>query len=218
MSKYNLKNIDVEDAYAYASRRFKQSGKNIKRSLPNFGRNYILLQESFKYALDIPRREMPVIEPKDMKKFQEKIRSGHIDIFKPYASTKLFPKDLTAKRSSEWLTLGLKDGSISDDMLKAKIIKMPAYHLKPLQSQIWLDVMIDGMLQYGIPRRGAKVLNTTIIVSDEGYIIDGHHRWAQVMLGNPKLEMSCLLIPLAIDKLLKMTKTYGIAIGNRPNY
>ena len=74
------------------------------------------------------------------------------------------------------------------------------------------------MIQYGVPKKGSRVTKTTIIISEGNYILDGHHRYGQVMLADPSLKMSCLYIPMSIGLLLKMTRSYGKAIGNLPNY
>ncbi|MCK4526076.1 hypothetical protein KAW18_01790 [candidate division WOR-3 bacterium] len=153
-----------------------------------------------------------------MAKFQRKIKAGHIDIFRPYASTNVFPKKFIGKKDAKYLTLGLKDGRKLDDVIKAKIIHVPAIKLLPLQSQIWLDKLIKYTIQYGAPKKGSRVTKTTIIISSNYYILDGHHRYGQVMLADPSLKMSCLFIPLSIGLLLKMTRSYGMAIGNPPNY
>lgn len=216
--KINCATASLKKARVYSETEFLKVHKSLNKVIPNFDRNYILLQDRCLNALNIPRSQMPVIEPKDMVKFQRKIKAGHIDIFRPYASTKIFPKKFVGKQGNTYLTLGLKDGKIEDDVLKAKVMHVPAIQLLPLQSQIWLDKLIKYTIQYGVPKRGSRVVKTTIIISKDGYILDGHHRYGQVMLSDPLLKMSCLFIPLSIGLLLKMTRSYGKAIGNLPNY
>ena len=64
--------------------------------------------------------------------------------------------------------------------------------MRPTQSQIWLDKLINNIIQFGnsITQAGAydstsRILTTTIAISQEGYILDGHHRYGQVALVNP---------------------------------
>ena len=98
------------------------------------------------------------------------------------------------------------------------IIKyIKASNLKPLQSQVWLNLVIKYMQQYGVVKKGSKTLETTIIVSYEHYILDGHHRWGQTMLSNPYLKMRCLFIPLNVRQLIELTKAYSVGLGNEPN-
>jgi len=218
MPKLNCATAPLKRARKYSENEFLKVHKSLDKVLPSFDRNYMLLQDRCKNALNIPRSQMPVIEPKDMAMFKKKIKAGHIDIFRPYASTNIFPKKFIGKKGSKWLTLGLKDGKKLDDAIKAKIIQVPAIKLLPLQSQIWLNKLITYIIQYGVPKKGSKTTKTTIITSSDYYILDGHHRYGQVMLANPSLKMSCLYIPMSIGLLLKMTRSYGKAIGNLPNY
>ena len=218
MTKLNCATVPLKRARKYSETEFLKVHKSLDKVLPNFDRNYMLLQDRCKNALNIPRSQMPVIEPKDMAKFQRKIKAGHIDIFRPYVSTDIFPKKFIGKKDAKYLTLGLKDGVKGDDVIKAKIIQVPAIKLLPLQSQIWLNKLITYIAQYGVPKKGSRVTKTTIIISGDYYILDGDHRYGQVILANPSLKMRCLFVPLSIGLLLKMTKSYGMAIGNPPNY
>jgi hypothetical protein len=216
MSEYNVITTSAREAEEYTRQHFESRQIDFDRSLPDFYDNYIFLQKKMDFALNIPRSRMPVIEPKDMSLFRKKIQSGHIDIFKPYAKTYLWPAEFKRKQGHGWLTLGLKDGDPSDDVLEAEMIHVPAEDLKPLQKQIWLDEVVKGMLKFGLPTT-EKMENAPIIISSEKYIIDGHHRWAQAIVTDPSIEMYCLHMPLDIVTLLNLTKTYGSAIGNQPN-
>jgi len=216
----NMKTVPLKQAKKYTEARFKEFGLDAKKILPNFSTNYTLTQNYLnKFTLDIPRNKMPVIEPDDMKAFEAKLKTGKIDIFKPFAKGKrYFPSKFKSEyERQQWLELGRKDGKIRDDMIPVNIIKFPAGQLKPLQSQIWLNLVVKYIIKFGPAKIGARVNNTTIIVSREFYIIDGHHRWAQVMLTDPRLPMKCLLVPFTINELLKIGRTYGNAIGNIPN-
>ena len=206
-------------AKIYAINKFKASGKNLYDVVPEFDRNYLLTQKYCQeYAKDIPRNKMPVIEPSDMNELEKKIEGGWIDIFDPYAfGSPHFPKTFRSKKAREgWVLLGQKDGNPTDDVLEAQILRVPAEDLKPLQSQIYLDKITKNIIKFGEPRAGSSVVNTTVIMSKEGYILDGHHRWGQVMITNPKLRMKVMAIPLDIDSLLKVGKSYSSAIGNKP--
>ena len=219
MIKINVATTRVGTAIRYADKQFMTHKKVLTTDvLPDFIDNYLFLQSQCNNALNIPRREMPVIEPEDMAEFERKIKKGYIDIFKPNVNVKLFPENLKGKKGDKWLKLGLKDGSITDDMIKAKIKSIKAENLLPLQSEIWLNKLIKYTIQYGVPKPNSRVTKTTIIVSKDYYILDGHHRWGQVMLADPTIKMNVLYIPLSVGLLLKITKSYGMAIGNTPNY
>ena len=84
----NVAKVPLDKATAYAEKVFGDR-KKLLEALPNFSKNYKNLQSLYKSeALDIPRIKMPVIEPSDMKKFDERLKAGSIDIFKPYAIEK----------------------------------------------------------------------------------------------------------------------------------
>lgn len=223
-SRINIAKTPLEEARRFAKSKFEEAGKNFERSLPNFNENYKLIRNKIdRFSLDIPRDEMPVIEPGegDLKEFENDLQEGHIDLFKPFAWNKEFAKQFPEAFASEdereeFLTLGLKDGENTDDVLKADVVKNPVGDLLPLQSQIWLGRVIPDMLKFGLPEPGSPVLTQTIIRSREGYILDGHHRWSQTTLKNPDLEMSVLKVPLDIDTLLEIGKSFSRAIGREP--
>jgi len=216
--KYNVASLDLGKARDYAESEFNNAGKNLDEVIPEFDKNYMNLQAACNSALDIPRIDMPVIEPTDMKKFTKQLALGKIDIFRPYKIdnfSKRFPKDLDKKQGKEWVTLGTKDGDNKDDVIKGKWTKFPAKNLKPTQSQIWLEKLVGNIIEWGVPQNGSPLTKASVISSQEGYILDGHHRYGQAMLANPPLKLSALYIPLDIKTLLAMGRSYGNAIGNR---
>jgi len=211
----NVAKVPLDKARAYAENVFG-SKEELDKAIPNFDKNYQRLQDLYKKeALDIPRIQMPVIEPEDMKKFDERLKSGSIDIFKPFALDKSKYAEISKKEGETWVKLGQKDGDPNDDKVPAKWTSISANKLKPLQGQLWLEKLVNNIKKFGAPKAGSPVLKTTIIVSKEGYILDGHHRHGQVMLTDPSLKMQALYIPLDVKTLLSMGKKYGEAIGNK---
>jgi len=211
----NCAKTPLDEARAYAEEVFAKAGKKLEEELPNFSQNYQALQKKCAQALDVPRIDMPVIEPTDMKKFQDDLKKGAVDIFAPYARGKLqLPKSMSKKEGEQWITLGFSDGEKKDDKVRGKLTRFPVDTLKPTQSQIWLENMIPKMVKFGTPGPGSPLLNTTVIVSREGFILDGHHRFGQAMLADPSLKMRALYVPLSIKLLLKVGRSYGEALGN----
>ena len=216
--KYNVADLSLDKARDYAESEFSNAGKTLNEVIPEFDKNYMKLQTAYKSALDIPRIDMPVIEPTDMKMFTKKLALGHIDIFKPYKIDNFisrFPKALNKKNGKQWVKLGVQDGDPTDDVIKGKWTKFPAKNLKPTQSQIWLEKLVGNIIQFGVPEDGSPLTKASVIASQEGYILDGHHRYGQAMLANPPLKLSALYIPLDIKTLLAMGRSYGNAIGNK---
>ena len=73
-------------------------------------------------ALDIPREEMPAIEPEDIPQFVKDIQGGHVDIFAPWADLQelgalshfeIYPEMFGGDKGKRWTTLGQRDGDLS---------------------------------------------------------------------------------------------------------
>ena len=56
--------------------------------------------------------------------------------------------------------------------------------------------------------------NPFVVWKGKDILLDGHHRYGQIMLADPNGTMKVLRVPLGIDMLLKMCRSYGNAIGN----
>jgi len=208
----NAATVSLEKARAYAEEAFKKAGQDLDKVLPNFDKNYMVLQRQCKKAMNVPRIQMPVIEPSDINQFAKDIQKGRVDIFAPYAKGKFkFPE---SAKDEEWIGLGYADGSKTDDVIRGNIKSIPVGKLVPTQSQIWLDKMIGNIIKFGPVKSGSPVLSLTIIVSKEGYILDGHHRYGQATLCDPGLKMKSLFVPLPIKELLEVGRAYGDWLGN----
>lgn len=226
--RLNVARVPLAKARQYAESIFKKNGiKGMARSisldeaLPDFDRNYARLQTKLKRALSIPRVQMPVIEPQDMKDFQKRLSEGYIDLFAPYAkgAWKGVPAawgPMDKDEGDEWVTLGVQDGDPNDDKVQAKWGKTQAKALLPTQNEIWLEKLIVNTAKFGLPSAGSFLTKQTVIVSAEGYILDGHHRFGQLMIADPKIAIASLNIGLDIDELLDVGRAYGAAIGREP--
>lgn len=54
----------------------------------------------------------------------------------------------------------------------------------------------------------AKLQNKPILVSKDNHILDGHHRWAALLLLDPKNTINCHKIDLPVRQLLKETMEF----------
>jgi len=214
--KINCATSPLSAAVKYSEIQFKANNKSLYDVIPDFDKNYQVLQNKCNKALNIPRIDMPVINQSDIKHFYKTLKTGFVDIFKPYANNKpSFPTNLDRKTGKEWLRLGVKDGNKTDDITVGKLVKIAAKKLLPTQSEIWLENIIPNIIKHGVPTDSSPITKAIIIVSEEGYILDGHHRFGQAMLSNPDLKLNALLIPLKIETLLKIGRSYGNAVGNK---
>lgn len=225
--KLNVATTPVDEAYAYAKGEFEKRGKRMEDYIPHFYESYESLQESCKTAIDVPRIEMPVIDPEQLNLFQKSLMAGQLDVNRPYAKgrTELYsPKDLfgDTERAMQYLYLGLQDGIITDDVVEAQMVRNSVGLLRPTQSQIWLEKLIRNIIQFGNPQEDGSgaynqdsiIVDKTLAISSDGYILDGHHRYGQIVLVNPGLRVRTLQINLPIRTLLKVATPYGNAIGN----
>ncbi len=87
-----------------------------------------------------------------------------------------------------------------------KPTKIPAAMLSPTQSQIWLEKIVKAIRD---GKRQAANATKPIMVSGDDYILDGHHRWATVMIEKPFQPMNVLQFSLPIKLLQKLGKWYN---------
>jgi DNA repair protein RadC len=86
-----------------------------------------------------------------------------------------------------------------ENKVKVKTINVPCEKLQPTQSEISLSKSLLFPLTspyyadlYLKAQSPIRIKNNTILTCDNGrYIIDGHHRWSQVYVLNPKALMGC---------------------------
>jgi len=225
--KLNVATLPVDEAYEWSLKQFEQAGLNMEEYIPHFKENYASLQEECQGALDVPRIEMPVIDPEQLEEFATSLMTGQLDVFEPFAEGRkevYSPKDLYGDTNRAWkfLFLGLQDGMLQDDVVTARIQRTVVGLMRPTQSQIWLEKLIGNIIQFGEPQEDGSgcysqdsiILRKTIAISQEGFILDGHHRYAQIALVNPALRMRTLYIALPMRRLLDISRPYGNAIGN----
>jgi len=222
--RLNVAIVSVDEAHKWSEKIFTDMGLNMRDFIPHFRENYQSLQNECLLAIEVPRIDMPVIDPDDLLQFSQKLMGGSLDVFEPYAIGEgvYSPNDLIndTPQALQFLQLGFEDGQLEDDVVTAKITHTRVGLMRPTQSQIWLDKLIYNIIEWGEPSsKGAynsksKILRSTIAISQEGYILDGHHRYGQIALVNPTLKMQTLYIALPIRILLEIARPYGNAIGN----
>ena len=222
--KLELLNTNLLKARSYAEKLFSKNDKELDKELPNFDKNYVLAQKSAKLGF-AQRKDMPVIDLKDVRLLQTRLAKGAIDISPPYAKNDIpdnpFPQGLDVKKGKHWVTHGMAmfDGDAKDDVVSAKFGQESVGNLKPIQAQIYFDKSIAKMADVGA--EGSKAFQTKkeniYIVSSDNRIIDGHHRFLTSTLIDPRLKVNVLKIDMPIKKLLKLTLAYTDAIGNVRN-
>ena len=195
---------------------------DIEKEIPNFQKNYEYAQKLAKGGF-AQRKDMPVIDNRDIKLLQKRLKSGAIDIARPFADNEVpddpFPQGLDKTTGKKWVEGGLRDGDNKDDIVKVALKSVAVGNLKPIQSQIYFDKSIRNVAQFGAKgtRDFSASKNNFYVVSSDNRIIDGHHRFLSAVLVDPKMKVTALEIDLPISKLLPLTLSYTDAIGNIRN-
>ena len=117
--KLEIAKTKVGIAKQYAEKLFKSNGRTLEEEVPNFDANYNIAQKLAKggYAM---RKDMPVIDNRDIRLLQKRLSSGTIDISRPFADNTVpndpFPQGLDTQTGKEWVTGGLakNDGDAKD--------------------------------------------------------------------------------------------------------
>lgn len=96
--------------------------------------------------------------------------------------------------------------------------KMKVRNMKPLQYQIYVDKAMKWTAKNG-PKENRRFLenDTKFILSNDNYIMEGHHRFLQALLFDPDLRANYIMIDMDHDNLLKFLLTYTDKIGNIRN-
>jgi hypothetical protein len=215
---HEIHKTSVEKAREFAEKK----GFDLDKEIPEFDKNYKKAQQMANLG-KTKRKDMPVINDNDVKKFQKRLENGTLDINKPFAKdpevgSNPFPEGLSGLKAKKWLEKGLKDGSKTDDIVDVSITKVAVGKLKPIQKQIYYDKSMGATIENGAKTSLNFVTNKSFfIISGDNYIIDGHHRYLTALLLDPSAKVNALKINLPIKKLLPMATAYGDAIGNKRN-
>jgi hypothetical protein len=218
MEVIKLKSKEARD---WAEKECKKYDRDLNKEFPDFDKNFKFAQDAAGLG-HTTRKDMPVIEEKDVKNLQRRLEEGYIDIKEPFApETKdrkdPFPTGISGDMAKKWLTAGLRDGSKPDDMIKVKSSNDKVKTLKPIQKQIYFDKAMSATIKNGRENTIKFLKSTTMITSSDKHIIDGHHRWFSGLICDPDMTMNTLEIDLPIKELLPLSKSFGSAAGNKAN-
>jgi len=102
---------------------------------------------------------------------------------------------------------GRTDGNVADEMISSETDTVSAASLAPTQAEIGLDQSLKDQMtgQWGNTARAlgmekgdimlaAKGGPTPLLVYNKKWILDGHHRWSQIMMTNPAAKVAIFSI------------------------
>lgn len=160
---------------------------------------------------EIPRDQMPQLKTKAVpgsaawKQAEKLAKEKGID-----------PKDVEVNAEPAFLEYLTKEG------VKIQRGKMPATQMKATQNQLNAD-KVAGMAWalYNDPKTkdASHPLRQPLIVSNDGYVLDGHHRWAalathDVMSGNKDVsDISVIRVDMDIEDLVDKSNEFGDQFG-----
>lgn len=188
--------------------------------IPNLKNNLEIAYDLFNMG-KTQRKDMPVIDDKDIKDFQSHLKNGFIDLKDPWSDrtdpTDPFPQGLTDKDAAYFMSNGLKDKDKPDDQINSEIKLIPAKNLVPIQQQVYADKSINSIAKFGVEASEKFLASTILVVSRDMRIIDGHHRFLSALIIDPDIKLKCLVVDLDIKTLLPLARAYGDAKGNQRN-
>ena len=124
-----------------------------------------------------------------------------------------FPNPLPKELWAPFFEMGLRDGNMKDDVVGAGPATWAAKELDPTQEDVYLAKSLS-MAIGSRARPGIAGGNLKSVVSYDGYILDGHHRWAATLLNNPEAKISGIQVAIDIDDLVPVLRAAGDAFGN----
>lgn len=213
-------NTSLEQAKAFFTKEMKALKMDISQ-IDDFDKNFKLLKSLVNNGTE-NRVDMPVVSWKQVKAFQEKLINGELDVKEPYNKDVIdsigkFPTKIKPKDREIWLDSGENDGKKKDDKIDAKIETVKVKDLKPVQAQVYLSKVIVNYEKFGLPDNSNFLTKKTLIIDANNMIIDGHHRWTTLLMTDPNIKVKVLRVNLKLSKLLKVSKSFGVAMGNQQN-
>jgi hypothetical protein len=114
---------------------------------------------------------------------------------------------------------GMLDGNSDDDKIPVRHVSgIPAGSLKPSQTTIQVWAVVD--MAVGMLMRGRVGGDLGALISSDGHILDGHHRWAATILaGGPSATVGGFVSDLPGSDLIRVLNivTKGIYGRERGN-
>jgi hypothetical protein len=95
-----------------------------------------------------------------------------------------------------------------DDIVETEDVSIPVKDLIPSQSSVYLGKALELAI------KGIEGGDLGAVISNDGYIMDGHHRWACTMLNNPEKEVGGVMVNLPFNELLVVLRAVGDSMKN----
>jgi hypothetical protein len=144
----------------------------------------------------------------------EKLKGDSIEILK---NRDVVPLSQINKRAAvASIGMGKGDGDKKDDAIGGKRVSIPVKNLQAAQTEIIAEKAIGmaiGTMLNTTPTKIGGDLGS--IVSNDNFIMDGHHRWAATFLCDPAAKVQAVQIDLPGKVLVTALNTITVGMFNR---
>jgi hypothetical protein len=148
--------------------------------------------------------------------FKELVRSVIKE--EAFGSDKAIPlsqiPDAAAKAA---VSAGTKDKSDNDDAANAGEASVAVGSLKPMQKEVIPEKALSFALGFADTGNTPPLDNMEAITSADGYIMDGHHRWAARTLLDPGASVTVSKVDMPADDVVTALNIYTKARGLKGN-
>lgn len=122
-----------------------------------------------------------------------------------------FPTTLSAaaakgEEMSVAVSSGTKDGEDKDDKVKASPASFTCAELKPSQTSMNIDKAVSMAFGYLISGKPGGDLGA--FISQDGYIMDGHHRWISTFMVDTSAKINGFKVNLPGEQLVAVLNAY----------
>lgn len=97
---------------------------------------------------------------------------------------------------------------LSEQGIRHERRMIPAGDLHPTQREFNYDKIVRFAAKGQHPRLHYR---KAVLVSSDYYVLDGHHRWAEVLRASPREPVNCIVFSARISKLLELAKAFPLA-------
>lgn len=94
---------------------------------------------------------------------------------------------------------------------------VPVKEIKPMQKQVYLDKSVESIAKHGVESTIEYLKKTLTVMSNDGYLIDGHHRLLSGLIIDPDIVMKASVFDTTSNRLMSMALSYSDKIGNERN-
>lgn len=115
---------------------------------------------------------------------------------------------------------GKKDGDDTDDVIPSSKVSVPATKLKPSQKEVVAQKAVEfafSAIMKIKPMESGPGGDLQAIISNDDYIMDGHHRWAATFLVDPSAALQATQIDLPGAALVTALNVVTKGLGRGGN-